>query len=209
MKSSELLAKWNVSAVPQCILLQPYPQSRSLAGSALRCQSRHSHQWVPSHSLLCKREIHDTNSFPEFSAQRGKKRLKSVWNVCWKQNFCLGLLSKINFLFQCQIDVHIESGKYLLEVLCCLLSVMYRRNLSDLKERTRTNRQDWLGQTIWELVGNGAALQISSLRSVGEAWVHCSQKLQFCSGGTHGFAATHSKQTGTHFPMTRAASTQE
>jgi len=57
-----------------------------------------------------------------------KKRLESVWNVCWKQDFCLRLLPKITFFFQSQVDVYIEGSKYLFQVLRCISSLMYNKH---------------------------------------------------------------------------------
>lgn len=98
-KSSQLLAKLERECSPSGILLPPYPQSCSLAGSALLCQPHQSHQWVPSHSLLWKERGTWHRQLPWVQCTEGDKWLKSVWNACWKQNFCLALLSKINFLF--------------------------------------------------------------------------------------------------------------
>lgn len=73
----------------------------------------------------CIREVQDTNSFHEFSAKGGKKA-KVCLNVYWKQNFCLGLVSKIKISFFCGrlMYIHVDNGKYLFDVLCCISGLM-------------------------------------------------------------------------------------
>lgn len=75
----------------------------------------------------CIREIQDTDSFHEFSAKAGGKRLKSIWNVYWKQNFCLGLVSKIKTSFFCGrlMYIHIDNGKHLFDMFCCISGLIY------------------------------------------------------------------------------------